>query len=78
MESVVPHFFFVVRCPQFAVPDPKGVELSSEADARVYAARLVEELLQEKSYKGQGFEISVRDDQKRELFVVPFESPHLH
>jgi hypothetical protein len=54
------------------------VELSSEADARKYAARLAEELLQEASYKGRGFEIAVKDDQGRELFVIPFESPHLH
>jgi hypothetical protein len=74
----VPRYLFVVRCPLFVVPDSKGVELSSEADARIYAARLVKELLQEKLYKGRGFEISVQDDQGRQLFVVPFESPHLH
>jgi hypothetical protein len=74
----VPRYFFVIRCPQFLVPDSKGVELSTEADARNYAARLVEELLLDKSYKGMGFEVAVRDDQGEELFVVPFESPHLH
>lgn len=72
-------FFFVIRCPQFLVPDTKGVELTSEADARNYAARLIGELLRDKSYKGKGFEVGVQDDQNRELlFVVPFESPHLH
>ena len=71
-------FFFVIRCPQFLVPDDRGVELSTEADARNYAARLVEELLLDKSYKGMGFEVAVRDDQGEELFVVPFEGPHLH
>jgi hypothetical protein len=74
----VPRYFFVIRCPQFLVPDSKGVELSTEADARNYAARLVEELLLDKSYKGMGFEVAVRDDQGEELAVLPFESPHLH
>ena len=78
MELAVPCYFFVIRCPQFVVPDSKGVELSSEADARKYAARVAEELLQDTSYKGRGFEIAVKDEQGRELFVVPFESPHLH
>jgi hypothetical protein len=78
MELVVPRYLFVVRCPHFVVPDSKGVELSSKADARKYAARLIEELLKDTSYKGQSFEIGVQDDQGRELFVIPFEGPHLH
>jgi hypothetical protein len=49
----VPRYFFVIRCPQFLVPDSKGVELSTEADARNYAARLVEELLLD--LQGHGF-----------------------
>jgi hypothetical protein len=78
MEPAVARFFFVIRCPQFLVPDDRGVELSTEADARNYAVHLTEELLQDKSYKGKGFEVAVQDDQGGELFVVPFESPHLH
>jgi hypothetical protein len=78
MKCTVPRYFFVVRCPHFEVRDFKGVELSSEADARDYAARLVKELLHEKSDKGRGFEISVRDDDRQVLFVEPFENSHLH
>jgi hypothetical protein len=74
----VAQFFFVIRCSQFLVPHSRGIELSTEADARNYAARLTEELLQDKSYKGKSFEVVVQDDQGRALFVVPFESPHLH
>ena len=78
METPVPRYLFVVRCPHFVVPDSQGVELSSEADARKYAARLIEKLLQHSAYKGLGFEIAVKDEQGRELFIIPFESPHLH
>ena len=48
----MPCYFFVTRCPQFIVPDSKGVELSSEADARKYVSRLIEELLQDTSTRG--------------------------
>jgi hypothetical protein len=65
MEPAVPRFFFVIRCPQFLVPDARGVDFSTEADARNYAARLTEKLLQDKSYKGKGFEVPVQDNQGR-------------
>jgi hypothetical protein len=71
-------FFFFVRSPEVVVSDDKGIEFTSEADARDYAARLISELLEDPVCTGMGFEIAVQDETGKELFIVPFDQAHLH
>jgi hypothetical protein len=78
MEPAGASLFLCNSMPSVSCARFQGGGIIDQADARNYAARLVEELLLDKSYKGMGFEVAVRDDQGEELFVVPFESPHLH
>ena len=71
-------YFFTVRSPQGAIVDERGCVLTDEADARKYAARIIKGLTEDPDFIGRGFELLVRDDVGKELFVVSFDSPLLH
>jgi hypothetical protein len=71
-------YYFVVRGPFGVVNDDTGVDLPSEADAREFAVRFIQDLNEDNEYTDQRFEVSVRNDAGAELFVIPLDGSHIH
>jgi len=78
-EPTVPRYYFIVQSPNGIVDDDDGVALRHEAEARKYATQVIRDLKEDDpSFTSQGFELVVKDESGKELFVLSFDGHDLH
>jgi hypothetical protein len=75
-RSLVPRYYFHVRCNQLTVMDQEGMELAGDIEAAQEAARRGREIAKSQALSGiptQGGLIIVEDEWEYRIFELPLD-----